>query len=101
MLHDSGVTNRPSEIDFLNKKISLKIVRDYQEKLIVDNPSIDFKLVRKAHFSLKFIVKFLLNLLRVVITDDSKIFSIKFWTLSVRSSYTLNPLIRNDITDLS
>jgi hypothetical protein len=101
VLHDGGVTNRPSEIDFLNKKISLKTVRDFNETLVVNNASIDFESVRKTNFSLKFIVKYLLNLLRIVITDDLKVSNVKFWTLAVRSTYILNPLMRKDITSLS
>ncbi len=101
VLHNGGITNRPSEISFLSTKIFLHTVEDFYENAKLVNKSIDFKPVRKNRFSFKLIVKYLLNLLRIVITDDSKVLNVKFWTLAVRSTYILNPLFRDDIARLS
>ena len=101
VLHNGGITNRPSEISFLSTKIFLHTVEDFYENAKLVNKSIDFKPVRKNRFSFKLIVKYLLNLLRIVITDDSKVLNVKFWTLAVRSTYILNPLRMDDIARLS
>ncbi len=101
VLHTDGITNRPSEIDFLNSKIFLQKVNDFHENSESNKKSINFMVLKKILFSFKKNVKLFLNFSNIVITDDSKILDVKYWTLSVRSTYILNPLVKPDIVSLS
>ena len=99
VLHTGGITVRSSEIDFLNSKINLLKVDDYR-------PSSNSKHLHNSSSKLvfsfiKIYIKFLANYFRFVITDDRKVFKVKFWTFSVRCTYTSNILRKQDIVHMA
>ena len=99
VLHTGGITARSSEIDFLSSKINLLKVDDYRassnSKQLHTNGS-------KSIFSfIKMNIKFLANFFRFVITDDRKVFKVRFWTNSVRCTYTSNVLRKQDVVHMA
>ena len=99
VLHTGGITARNSEIDFLSNKINLLKVDDYRagsndkQSHTTDSNSV-FNFV-------KAIIKPLANNFRFVITDDKKVLKVKFWTFSVRCTYTSNILRKQDIVHMA
>ena len=99
VLHTGGITARNSEIDFLNDKINLLKVDDYRvgskdkQSLTTDSNSM-FNFVKVS-------IKSLANNFRFVITDDKKVLKVKFWTFSVRCTYTSNILRKQDIVHMA
>jgi len=85
VLHSSGITKRESEIDFLKSQINIRSVQDF-----VDNQNISFNNSLKYVF-LKFFkkpIQFLLNLCKLVITDDNNAMRIMPWTTDIRCTYS-------------
>ena len=99
VLHTGGITARNSEIDFLSNKINLLKVDDYRagsndkQSHTTDSNSI-FNFVKAS-------IKPLANNFRFVITDDKKVLKVKFWTFSVRCTYTSNILRKQDIVHMA
>ena len=99
VLHTGGITARNSEIDFLSNKINLLKVDDYRagsndkQSHTTDSNSI-FNFVKAS-------IKSLANNFRFVITDDIKVLKVKFWTFSVRCTYTSNILRKQDIVHMA
>ena len=99
VLHTGGITARNSEIDFLSNKINLLKVDDYRagsndkQSHTTDSNSI-FNFVKAS-------IKSLANNFRFVITDDKKVLKVKFWTFSVRCTYTSNILRKQDIVHMA
>ena len=99
VLHTGGITARNSEIDFLSDKINLLKVDDYRagsndkQSHTTDSNSI-FNFVKAS-------IKSLANNFRFVITDDRKVLKVKFWTFSVRCTYTSNILRKQDIVHMA
>ena len=99
VLHTGGITARNSEIDFLSNKINLLKVDDYRagsndkQSHTTDSNSI-FNFVKAS-------IKSLANYFRFVITDDKRVLKVKFWTLSVRCTYTSNVLRKQDIVHMA
>jgi hypothetical protein len=99
VLHTGGITARSSEIDFLSSKINLLKVDDYRDSL---NSKQLHKSGSKSIFNfIKIYIKFLANFFRFVITDDRKVFKVRFWTYSVRCTYTSNILKKQDIVHMA
>jgi hypothetical protein len=99
VLHTGGITSRSSEIDFLNNKINLLKVDDYQSsssKILVKNRS-----SLSIFTSAKIYTKFLANFLKFIITDDKKVLQVRSWTISVRCTYTSNILRKDDIVHMA
>ena len=99
VLHTGGITARNSEIDFLSNRINLLKVDDYRagsndkQSHTTDSNSI-FNFVKAS-------IKSLTNNFRFVITDDRKVLKVKFWTFSVRCTYTSNILRKQDIVHMA
>ena len=99
VLHTGGITARNSEIDFLSNKINLLKVDDYRagsndkQSHTTDSNSI-FNFVKAS-------IKPIANNFRFVITDDKKVLKVKFWTFSVRCTYTSNVLRKQDIVHMA
>ena len=99
VLHTGGITARNSEIDFLSNQINLLKVDDYRagsndkQSHTTDSNSI-FNFVKAS-------IKPLANNFRFVITDDKKVLKVKFWTFSVRCTYTSNVLRKQDIVHMA
>ncbi len=99
VLHTGGITARSSEIDFLSSKINLLKVDDYRAS---SNGKHLHNSGSKSVFSfIKIYIKFLANYFRFVITDDRKVFKVRFWTYSIRCTYTLNVLRKQDIVHMA
>ena len=99
VLHTGGITARSSEIDFLSSKIHLLKVDDYRAS---SNSKKLHNSGSKSIFSfIKTCIKFLANYFRFVITDDRKVFKVRFWTNSVRCTYTSNVLRQQDIVHMA
>jgi len=99
VLHTGGITARSSEIDFLSNKINLLKVDDYRAS---SNSKQLHNSGSKSIFSfIKIYIKFLANYFRFVITDDRKVFKVRFWTYSVRCTYTSNVLRQQDIVHMA
>jgi hypothetical protein len=99
VLHTGGITARSSEIDFLSSKINLLKVDDYRassnsKQLNTSDSKLIFSYI-------KMYIKFLANYFRFVITDDRKVFKVRFWTYSVRCTYTSNILRDQDIIHMA
>jgi hypothetical protein len=99
VLHTGGITARSSEIDFLSSKINLLKVDDYRA-------SSNSKQLHKSDSKsistfIKKYIKFLANYLSFVITDDRKVFKVRFWTYAVRCTYTSNVLRKQDIVNMA
>ncbi len=99
VLHTGGITARSSEIDFLSNKINLLKVDDYRassnSKQLHTNESNSF-------FSfINMSIIFLANFFRFMITDDRKVFKVRFWTNSVRCTYTSSVLRKQDIVQMA
>ena len=99
VLHTGGITARNSEIDFLSNKINLLKVDDYRagsndkQSHTTDSNSM-FNFVKAS-------IKSLANNFGFVITDDKKVLKVKFWTFSVRCTYTSNILRKQDIVHMA
>ena len=99
VLHTGGITARNSEINFLSNQINLLKVDDYRARSndkqshTTDSNSI-FNFVKAS-------IKPLANNFRFVITDDKKVLQVKFWTFSVRCTYTSNVLRKQDIVHMA
>ena len=99
VLHTGGITARNSEIDFLSNKINLLKVDDYRagsndkQSHTTDSNSI-FNFVKAS-------IKSLANYFKFVITDDKRVLKVKFWTFSVRCTYTSNILRKQDIVHMA
>lgn len=95
VLHTGGVTERKSEIDFLKSKVNIFPILDYsQHILILENSKL--KKLNFIHCTKKFI-KYLLNSLRIIISNDQDIVKILPWTYEVRSSYSNLEVNENEI----
>ena len=99
VLHTGGITARNPEIDFLSNKINLLKVDDYraglnEKRSHTTNSNSKFNFVKAS-------VKSLANYFRFVITDDKKVFNVRFWTLSVRCTYTSSILRKQDIVHMA
>ena len=99
VLHTGGITARNSEIDFLSDKINLLKVDDYRAGS-KDKQSLTTDYNSMFNF-LKASIKSLANNFRFVITDDKKVLKVKFWTFSVRCTYTSNILRKQDIVHMA
>jgi hypothetical protein len=99
VLHTGGITARSSEIDFLSSKINLLKVDDYRAS---SNSKQLHNSGSKSIFSfIKIYIKFLANYFRFVITDDRKVFKVRFWTYSIRCTYSSNVLRQQDIVHMA
>lgn len=99
VLHTGGITARNSEIDFLSNKINLLKVDDYRAGSIDKRSRASTSKLK--FYSLKVFIKSLANYFRFVITDDKKVLKVKFWTFSVRCTYTSNILRKQDIAHMA
>lgn len=99
VLHTGGITARSSEIDFLSSKINLFKVDDYRASS--NSKKLHNSGSKSVFFFIKRYIKFLANCFRFVITDDRKVFKVRFWTYSVRCTYTANVLRKQDILHLA
>ena len=99
VLHTSGITARNSEIDFLSNRINLLKVDDYRAGSIHKQSRASTS--KPKYYFLKVFIKSLANYFRFVITDDKKILKVKFWTFSVRCTYTSNILRKQDIVQMA
>ena len=99
VLHTGGITARNSEIDFLSNKINLLKVDDYRAGSN-DKPSFASS-SKPLFYFLKVFIKSLANYFRFVITDDKKVLKVKFWTFSVRCTYTSNIFRKQDIVHMA
>ena len=99
VLHTGGITARNSEIDFLNNRINLLKVDDYRAR---SNDKHSDKIDSNSIFNfVKVSIKSLANNFRFVITDDKKVLKVKFWTFSVRCTYTSNIIRKLDIVHMA
>ena len=99
VLHTGGITARSSEIDFLSSKINLLKVDDYRAS---SNSKQLHKSDSKSIYTfIKKYIKFLANYLSFVITDDRKVFKVRFWTYAVRCTYTSSVLRKQDIVHVA
>ena len=99
VLHTGGITARNSEIDFLSNKINLLKVDDYRAGSIDKRSRASTS--KPIFYFLKVFIKSLANYFRFVITDDKKVLKVKFWTFSVRCTYTSNILRKQDIVHMA
>ena len=99
VLHTGGITARNSEVDFLSNRINLLKVDDYRAG--VNDKQSRASTSRPIFYFLKVFIKSLANYFRFVITDDKKVLKVKFWTFSVRCTYTSNVLRKQDIVHMA
>jgi hypothetical protein len=99
VLHTGGVTARSSEIDFLSSKIKLNKVEDYRASS--NSKQFHTSGSKSMFLFIKMCIKFLANYFRFVITDDGKVFKVRFWTYSIRCTYTSNVLRKQDIVQMA
>ena len=99
VLHTGGITARNSEIDFLSNRINLLKMDDYRAGSIHKQSRASTS--KPKFYFLKVFIKSLANYFRFVITDDKKVLKVKFWTFSVRCTYTLNILRKQDIVHMA
>ncbi len=99
VLHTGGITARSSEIDFLRSKINLLKVDDYRASS--DSKKLHNNGAKSIFALIKTCIKFLANYFRFVITDDRKVFKVRFWTYSIRCTYTANVLRKQDIVHMA
>ena len=99
VLHTGGITARNSEIDFLSNRINLRKVDDYHAGANDRQPHASSS--KPIFYFLKSFIKSLANYFRFVITDDKKVLKVNFWTFSVRCTYTLNILRKQDIVHMA
>ena len=99
VLHTGGITARNSEIDFLSNRINLLKMDDYRAASIHKQSRASTS--KPKFYFLKVFIKSLANYFRFVITDDKKVLKVKFWTFSVRCTYTLNILRKQDIVHMA
>jgi hypothetical protein len=99
VLHTGGVTARSSEIDFLSSKIKLNKVEDYRASS--NSKQFHTSGSKSMFLFIKMCIKFLANYFRFVITDDGKVFKVRFWTYSIRCTYTSNVLRKQDIVHMA
>jgi hypothetical protein len=99
VLHTGGVTTRSSEIDFLSSEINLLKVDDY---LASSNDEQLLNSISKSILSfIKIYIKFLTNYFGFIITDDDKVFQVRFWTYSVRCTFKSTVLRKQDVAHLA
>jgi len=86
VLHTSGITERHSEIDFVRNQINLVSINDFNSEVgrAENNHCLRFNLST----ILKNLLKQLLDICRVVITNESNVMQILPWTTQVRCSYS-------------
>ena len=99
VLHTGGITARNSEIDFLSNQINLLKVDDYRAGS--NDKQSHASSSKPIFYFLKVFIKSLANNFRFVITDDKKVLKVKFWTFSVRCTYTSNGLRKQDIVHMA
>ena len=99
VLHTDGITARNSEIDFLSNRINLLKVDDYRAG--VNDKQSHASNFKPIFYFFKAFIKSLANCFRFVITDDKKVLKVKFWTFSVRCTYTSNVLRKQDIVHMA
>ena len=99
VLHTGGITARNSEIDFLSNKINLLKVDDYRAGS--NDKQSHASSSKPIFYFLKVFIKSLANYFRFVITDDKNVLKVKFWTFSVRCTYTSNILRKQDIVHMA
>ena len=99
VLHTGGITARNSEIDFLSNQINLLKVDDYRAG--VNDKQSHASSSKPIFYFSKALIKSLANYFRFVITDDKKVLKVKFWTFSVRCTYTSNILRKQDIVHMA
>lgn len=86
VLHTGGITERRSEIDFVRNRIRLVSINDFDSEV----GRADHKHSIRFNLStiLKKLLKQLLDICRVVITNESNVMQILPWTTQVRCSYS-------------
>ena len=99
VLHTGGITARNSEIDFLSNRINLLKMDDYRAGSIHKQSRASTS--KPKFYFLKVFIKSLANYFRFMITDDKKVLKVKFWTFSVRCTYTSNILRKQDIVHMA
>jgi len=99
--HNGGITMRNSELDFLSQRINLHKVQDFNTKSDFSNYSKKFSYLKTVQIFKKLVIKNFLNKLNLIITDDSRVTNVKFWTISIRCTYTTVPLTKQDVIILS
>ena len=99
VLHSGGITKRLSEIDGLDSIIQLEKVDDYNS---ASNNILNSKnrFISLRH-TFRVTIKFLTNFFGFVISDDNKIFKIRFWTIAVRCTYSKTQFERKDIKKIA
>ena len=99
VLHTGGITARNSEIDFLSNRINLLKVDDY--RAYSNDKQSHASSSKPIFYFLKAFIKSLANYFRFVNSDDKKVLQVKFWTFSVRCTYTSNVLRKQDIVHMA
>lgn len=84
ILHTGGVTERTSEIDFLSSKFEIKIIDDFHNK------SEDNKDLHRFCAFVNMMLKWILDKIGLILNDeqDSILYRVKMWTLSLRGHYS-------------
>jgi hypothetical protein len=100
ILHNSGITVRESEIDFLEEKIDIRKINDFFDKSNLSTETTMGKKFRPRKILFK-CTKFILDCLGIIIYSEKKIRKIKTWTISIRCTYALNPITKEDLTNLA
>lgn len=99
VLHSGGITKRLSEIDGLDSIIQLEKVDDYNS---ASNNILNSKnRFISLRYTFRVTIKFLTNFFGFVISDDNKIFKIRFWTIAVRCTYSKIQFERKDIKKIA
>jgi hypothetical protein len=101
VLHNGGVTMRNSELDFLAQRINLRKVQDFDSKSNFTGNSRKFSYLETIQVFIKLVIKKILNKLYLVITDDSRVTKVKFWTISIRCTFNKVSLTKQDVISLS
>jgi hypothetical protein len=85
VLHTGGVTERNSEINFLMNEIEIVVINDF---LPVNNSPSNKNYKKKLVQVIRNMIRFILNLLRIVITNEESIYKVNERTLQVRCAYS-------------
>lgn len=96
VIHSSGVTRRVPEIDFLSSEFKIVFIDDHSSKR-----SINGRKGRNQFFRPQDILKYTLNRLKIIITQDSTYFKLYPWTKSIRCHYGLISISRETICFIS
>lgn len=84
ILHTGGVTKRISEIDFLSPRFEIKIIDDFHNK------SEDNNYLHRFRAFVNRMLKWILDKIGLILNDeqDSILYRVKMWTLSLRGHYS-------------